>query len=90
MSAHDPDHDDHDPNQEVGLGVVAALAASTVTEPLPGAISAKTARQVQGNVLQYTARQVPRAVMKHCTVSTMHCKHCVAINAMRGHVDQIN
>ena len=34
------DHDDH--SQEVGSGVVGALAAS-VTEPLPGALHAKTA-----------------------------------------------
>ena len=45
---HDDNEDDHDDHvQEVGLGVVGALAAS-VTEPLPGAaLHTKTSPQVQ-------------------------------------------
>ena len=46
---HDHDHNDHE--QEVGLGVVGALAAS-VTEPLPGATLHSTKTAPRYNVSQ--------------------------------------
>ena len=78
------DHDYDDNEQEVGLGVLGALAAS-VTEPLPGAaLHKKTVTQVQCTELyaRYTALHTPGTMTSqvHCTAH----KHCTQLQCNPG------